>query len=1378
MDTVVNDKTSESDTESGYEADINIVRTSDPESQALDQYFDPQPCVKHAFSLELEILRDCEAEVEPTVYEESPLLECLLLEAKTERHVDANNGENAHEALPCGWPASGEALQDVLDPIHLRIHQISEEQHKMLKERCKIHYNYAATKGYLSCDTAEDDPVLDLLENEELFVVDDDVYLDVTALYASCLSSQREEYGRSNLSGDDFEKSLQKHDQRIREVLERQKEVFGPLLPAASVEKLVTMDLELLDDHQGASVRSRPFPASVEDAKEIMRQIHECVTANLAEEYKKTEYPKHCSPCFLVDKPGSTAKRLVVHYGKLNKLTKRHSGTLPSLEQALERASACRYKSKLDKRSGFWQVEMTPRAQDLSAFVAPNGQVFKWKVMPFGLSNAPATFQELMNQVLSRTKRKASVQELLKRGAVIEAYIDDVLLGTDTVEDHPKLVDEFLRTCQECNTRVKLEKCEFLKENLEYLGFEVGWRWWRPVEEKVAPILKATIRNDKTKGVKDIRSFLGACNFYRRHLPNFTYSSHLLTDLTKKDKKWLWGEEEAKQFDELKTKLGSVGLLGTPNADGEFVVISDASQVGGGGTLFQWQRLPQVAASTIADEVKRTTGINRDGTLKHNYDPERWHLVPLGHWNWKWSPTRMNYSTYERELLAGILLLSGQSRLLGTNLIVWFCDQESTEYFLKGNPPENRKLRRWWTYLVQLRLNIHRVPGLKNELCDWLSRERFDDKISQSSEELSKEAFQRMDIHLDLSMSKVELLDSIRRKDYEEEYPKVMEALKTRDWIILEGAMWSISSKGLLRRETQTCLPKSKVVPALQWRHTRNGHQGPDQWFWDFTKYFHTVQEDKNVKGTIRELYDECRECIMSKRNRPSDRGLVGALPIPHMVNTQVYVDFIDRPRCENYDYALMVVDGLSLFCQVIPCKKTIDGEGVLKAILKHWVRFYQPMVRIHSDRDIRFTGDRGWYLNVFRALGVEVSFGQPYRPQSNGLCERMNDEYQETLRILRSSVRTSNWVQLNDYAVVLMNNKQRGKTGISRSELFLGRKTCHLEMPYPHEGHSSVDTWIQDHNAIAKAVQENLQRTREQRVRRANKGRKPARYAPGDYVLVSRHRFPSRPVPKGGAKDILWYGPYLVVGTTAGGVVARCSPTLGGEVPVAHEFLKRFPFELIDEDVGDGDLEDGEMDEKEAAALEDKEDLVHTEDSIPYFNVKEMKKQGNYLVEKLLKADYRQGWRFLTLWKGYPVSDATWEPVKAFVHEDGKLNELFVEFWLRGSPKFDSALRAAKRISKRLKEQQEEEHSRNTSKNMEKEGVATSFPSEGHSGSSSVPALESDLQPLPAQTTLAEEKKNTRKRTGRDKSMQKSTVGTNRTLVGVRRNPLGFVFS
>ena len=502
-------------------------------------------------------------------------MSCPALHAMQEYGVTMQvEQDKATIANPRGWPVSKDDLRSLKGDIELRIFQISEEQQGLeLKDRWKSHYNEFTVR---SVDGDETDLSYQYLDDDRFIVDGNDIYLDVSALLSECYCVSRDEYGQSNLAAaDDFEEKIKGLLSKIQEVIRRRKVAFGPWMAHGSCEKLVTMDLELMDEHKNTTVRSKAFPASKADSEEIKRQITECIAADLAEKYEQAEYAKHCSPCFFVDKPGSNAKRLVVHYGKLNKLTKKHSGRLPSLEQALERAAHCRFKSKLDKDSGFWQVELTKRLQDLSAFIAPNGQVFKWKVMPFGLTNAPATFQELMNQAVARMKLNTTVQALLKKGAVIEVYKDDVLLGTDDADDHLRLVEEFLRTCEECNTRVKVEKCEFMQEEIEYLGFQAGWRWWRPVKEKLAPILKASIPDDKTRGVKDIRAFLGFCNFYRRHIPTFTYSSHLLTDLTKKTVPWKWTPEHEAQFQEIKEKLCSPRLLGTPASDGEFVVIND-----------------------------------------------------------------------------------------------------------------------------------------------------------------------------------------------------------------------------------------------------------------------------------------------------------------------------------------------------------------------------------------------------------------------------------------------------------------------------------------------------------------------------------------------------------------------------------------------------------------------------------------------------------------------------------------------------------------------------------------------------------------------------------------------------------------------------------
>ena len=233
--------------------------------------------------------------------------------------------------------------------------------------------------------------------------------------------------GASNLHSDkDMEDKIKLLDPQIQKLIRTYLEVFGELPPPASCDKLVQMDLKLKPEFVGHKIRKRPYPAPKGQVDEMERQIQQCIDAGLVLGYKDGDYPQHCSLCFLVAKPGSTAKRLVVDYGELNKKTLNHSGSIPNMESTLEKMASCCYKTKMDKQSGFWQVDLTLNAQELLAFITPQGRVFKWRVMPFGVANAPALFQELMNKILSILRRRPVVQELISRGAQIETNIDNV----------------------------------------------------------------------------------------------------------------------------------------------------------------------------------------------------------------------------------------------------------------------------------------------------------------------------------------------------------------------------------------------------------------------------------------------------------------------------------------------------------------------------------------------------------------------------------------------------------------------------------------------------------------------------------------------------------------------------------------------------------------------------------------------------------------------------------------------------------------------------------------------------------------------------------------------------------------------------------------
>ena len=165
--------------------------------------------------------------------------------------------------------------------------------------------------------------------------------------------------------------------------------------------------------------------------------------------------------------------------------------------------------------------------------------------------------------------------------------------------------------------------------------------------------------------------------------------------------------------------------------------------------------------------------------------------MPLGHWNRKWNHARSNYSTYKQELLAGMLALSWQFRLLGTKPIVCFCDQEPVTTLQKGTPPEKANLKQWCTYLSQFRLTVHRIQGINNEMADYISRNNFDALLPESSEALAKEAFQRMDVQLNLSMRTAGVLEGWSLKDYQSEYQCVPNSLSDGlEARLIDGKRW------------------------------------------------------------------------------------------------------------------------------------------------------------------------------------------------------------------------------------------------------------------------------------------------------------------------------------------------------------------------------------------------------------------------------------------------------------------------------------------------------------------------------------------------------------------------------------------------------------
>ena len=212
-----------------------------------------------------------------------------------------------------------------------------------------------------------------------------------------------------------------------------------------------------------------------------------------------------------------------------------------------------------------------------------------------------------------------------------------------------------------------------------------------------------------------------------------------------------------------------------------------------------------------------------------------------------------------------MLVLSSQSRLLGSNPIVWLCDQEPVKSFQKGPPPEKAKLKRWWTYLSQFRLTVHHIPGIKNELSDYISRNNFDALIGESSEALAREAFPRMDVQLDLSMRTAGILEGWSLTDYQSEYEEILQTLSTGlEPRVIDGHQWYKNNQYVFY-EDRIVVPEARLDGCLQWSHLSSGHTGANRSVDFFRECFYSGLTLTELRSRMQTIVDACG-CHASKQ--------------------------------------------------------------------------------------------------------------------------------------------------------------------------------------------------------------------------------------------------------------------------------------------------------------------------------------------------------------------------------------------------------------------------------------------------------------------------------------------------------------------------------
>lgn len=378
------------------------------------------------------------------------------------------------------------------------------------------------------------------------------------------------------------------------------------------------------------------------------------------------------SPCLVEGKPDGSP-RFITDYRKVNAVTVLDAYPMPRMEDCVDNLGAAKFVSKLDLLKGYWQVPLTERASEISAFVTPD-YFLQYTVMAFGMCNAPATFQRLVNTVLQGVPR-------------CNAYLDDLIVHSSTWEEHIATLTQVFACLARASLTLNLAKCEFGKATVIYLGREVGQGQVRPVEAKVAAI--AACPPPSTR--RALRRFLGMAGYYRSFCRNFSSIALPLTNLLSPKVDFVWTVACQHAFDCVKLLLSHAPVLAAPNCSRPFTLEVDASAVGAGAVLLQ----------------------EDDSGVSH----------PVSYFSRKFNKHQLAYSTIEKETLSLLLALQHFEVYLGSSSlpIVVFTDHNPI-VFLSRMYNHNQRLMRWALMVQDFNLQIRHKKGSDNVLADALSR--------------------------------------------------------------------------------------------------------------------------------------------------------------------------------------------------------------------------------------------------------------------------------------------------------------------------------------------------------------------------------------------------------------------------------------------------------------------------------------------------------------------------------------------------------------------------------------------------------------------------------------------------------------------------------
>ena len=883
------------------------------------------------------------------------------------------------------------------------------------------------------------------------------------------------------------------------------------------------------------------YGMSRDEIVELKRYLEE----NLAKGFIRASRSPAASPVMFVKKPGG-GLRFCVDYRGLNAITIKNRYPLPLISETLNRLCRAKFFTKLDIIAAFNRLRIREGDEALTAFRTRFG-LYEYLVMPFGLCNGPATFQHFINDTL---------QEYLDMFCT--AYLDDILIYSDNETEHEFHVRTILAKLREAGLQIDITKCAFNVTEVPYLGLIITTKG-----VKMDPVKVETIINwPCPENVKDVQSFLGFANFYRRFILGYSKIAAPLTALTKKDIKFQWTEKCQHAFNVLKENFTSDQILIHFDPDKAVIVETDASDYVSAGILSQY---------------------DDNGVLR-----------PVAYFSKKHNPAECNYEIYDKELMAIVRAFEEwRPELEGSaHPISVISDHKNLEYFASTKQLSRRQAR-WSEFLSRFDYKIVYRPGKAGGKPDALTRrsgdlpkegdnsdernfhqhqtiikkENMDEQVARElltnnsitlapayvdqehdldpEEGPDSDSEPQLDLPIDpqdeefLDTSTESLWQKARERD--KFAPRVLKVLQ--EGARHHGGIQLAECKeinGSLHFRNREYVPKSNKLRLrlIQLTHdtTAGGHPGRAKCHEIMSRSFWWPNMHLDVQRFVR----NCHICKRSKPSRERVQGWLRPLPPPKRRWRDVSLDYVGplTPSTymgNTYRYIIVVVDRLSKMRHTLPAV-SMEVEEASNI-------FYRDVWKLHglpdifvSDRGTQFTSDF-WQL-MCKRLKIDARLSTGYHPETDGQTERINATMEHYLRAF-VNYHQDDWAQWLPGAEFAGNNVDSASTQISP---FLANYGQHPRMgfepaePLPQDlttqGRANlvaankfvdhmqeINSRLRDEMLIAQAIYES----------NANLNRRPApRYLVNDMAWLSTKNIQTaRPTVK---LDDRHVGPYRVI--------------------------------------------------------------------------------------------------------------------------------------------------------------------------------------------------------------------------------------------------------